>query len=267
MRERCTLKNIAIAAYIVLLTSSFAGCSKQSPPAAQNPGSAPAAAAPGGNPPAGPGESPAPAAQTAPAPAAENPVQQPAPAPAPAPAPPPKPKPRIAELAVDTPITVRTIQAITTKTAKAGDRFSATLEAPISSGGWAIAKRGATVRGRLVDATQGGRVKGKAGLTLQLTSFRAADGQTVPIVTSLSSAEAKGTKKKDAAKIGIGAGLGAAIGAIAGGGKGAAIGALVGGGAGTGLVLGTKGEAATIPSETVLTFRLLSPVQITEQLK
>ena len=261
MRERCSSENLGIALFVVFLIVSVAGCSKQSPPAAQNPGAAPAAAAPAGNVPSGPGESPVPAAQTAPSPAAENPAQPPAPAP------PPKPKPRTAELAMDTPIVVRTIQAITTKTAKAGERFSATLNAPISSGGWVIAKRGATVHGRLVDATQGGRVKGKAGLTLQLTSFRTTDGQTVPIVTSLTAVEAKGTKKKDAAKIGLGAGAGAAIGAIAGSGKGAAIGALVGGGAGTALVLSTKGGAATIPSESVLTFRLLSSVKITEKLE
>ena len=47
--------------------------------------------------------------------------------------------------------------------------------------------------------------------------------------------------------MGIGAGAGAAVGAIAGGGQGAAIGALVGGGAGAAL----RGEAAAIPAETV----------------
>jgi hypothetical protein len=63
------------------------------------------------------------------------------------------------------------------------------------------------------------------------------------------------------------AGIGAAIGAIAGGGKGAAIGAGVGGAAGAGTVLGTKGEQAELENETRLTFKLKQPVTLTEKLK
>jgi hypothetical protein len=70
------------------------------------------------------------------------------------------------------------------------------------------------------------------------------------------------TKKRDAAIIGGGAGLGAAIGAIAGGKKGAGIGAAVGGGAGTGTVLATKGKELNYPPETRLSFTLASPLEI-----
>ena len=77
--------------------------------------------------------------------------------------------------------------------------------------------------------------------------------------------EAKTTKKKDAAKIGIGAGAGALIGGIAGGGKGAGIGALVGGGGGTAVVLATRGDPAVVPSETVLNLKLSAPLTVTEK--
>jgi hypothetical protein len=73
---------------------------------------------------------------------------------------------------------------------------------------------------------------------------------------------AEATKKRDAAIIGGGAGIGAAIGAITGGGKGAAIGAAVGGGAGTGTVLATKGKEIRYGAETVLTFTLAGAVEI-----
>ena len=66
---------------------------------------------------------------------------------------------------------------------------------------------------------------------------------------------------------GGGAILGTIVGAIAGGGKGAAIGAGVGGGAGAGTVMATRGNAATLPSETRVTFRLKAPVTITENLR
>jgi hypothetical protein len=95
-----------------------------------------------------------------------------------------------------------------------------------------------------------------------MTRLHAASGGSVGISTSTITRDANSTKKKDAMKIGIGSGVGAAIGAIAGGGKGAAIGAAAGGGAGTGVVLGTHGDAAVIPSESVLHFTLRAPVRV-----
>jgi hypothetical protein len=139
------------------------------------------------------------------------------------------------------------------------------LGQPIVDGDWVVAKKGATVSGVVVDADEGGRVKGVASLTLQLTRLTLADGRTVDLDTSKITRQAQTTKKKDATKVGIGAGIGAAIGAIAGGGKGAAIGAGAGAGAGTGVVLATKGDPAVIASESQLTFRTTSPVKITKQ--
>jgi hypothetical protein len=144
---------------------------------------------------------------------------------------------------------------------KTGDVFSAILEEPIAAGNWVVAPAGARVDGRIVEADKGGRVRGKANLSVELTSLTIADGRKIEIVTSPISSEAAASKGKDAKKIGIGAGAGAAVGAIAGGGQGAAIGALVGGGAGAAL----RGEAAEIPAETVLAFELRSPVTIQER--
>ena len=179
-------------------------------------------------------------------------------------APPPAP-PRVFTLAAGTPLSVWTTSTISTKTAKAGDSFTATLAQPIVDGDWVVAKKGATVSGTVVDADQGGRVKGVASLTLQVNRLTLADGSTVDLPTSKVTRQAKSTKKKDAMKVGIGAGVGAAIGAIAGGGKGAAIGAGAGAGAGTGVVLATKGDPAVIGSESQLTFRTTSPVKITKR--
>ena len=92
------------------------------------------------------------------------------------------------------------------------------------------------------------------------------DGQNVRIRTDPYRKDGPSSTGMDAAKIGAGAVIGAAIGAIAGGGKGAAIGAGVGGAAGTGDVLLTRGKPADIPVETRLTFRVQDPVTITEKL-
>jgi hypothetical protein len=163
------------------------------------------------------------------------------------------------------PITIFTAKDLSTKTAKDGDLFTASLAAPIVDGDWVIAKRGATVQGVVVNSDPGGRVKGRASMTVKLRSLQLADGRTVELSTNSYTKEAKSTKKKDAMKIGIGAGIGAAIGAIAGGGKGAAIGAGAGGGAGTGLVLATRGDPAVIPSESQLKFRLQGPITVTKR--
>jgi hypothetical protein len=181
-------------------------------------------------------------------------------APAPTPAP-----PRIATIEAGTPITIYTARTLSTKTAKDGDRFTASLARDITDGDWVIAKKGAQVNGVVVNSDPGGRVKGRASMTVELRSLELADGRTVNIDTSSYTKEAKATKKKDATKIGIGAGVGAAIGAIAGGGKGAAIGAGAGGATGTGVVMATRGDPAVIPSESQLTFKLSSPIKVTKQ--
>jgi len=71
-----------------------------------------------------------------------------------------------------------------------------------------------------------------------------------------------GKNRRTGEYVGGGAGLGALIGAIAGGGKGAGIGAIVGGAAGAGAQVLTKGNEVRVPAETVLNFRLDSPVNL-----
>ena len=181
---------------------------------------------------------------------------------APAKVDPPAPsKPEPVTIGAGTPIEVRTQTELSTKSAKTGDSFTATLAAPIEIDGKLIAPRGARVQGRVVESDPGGRVKGLATISVRLTQLRVGDRE-VPIETRSIVREAHATKRKDAAKVGIGAGIGAAIGAIAGGGQGAAIGAASGGAAGTGLVLATHGDPAVIGAESVLKFKLTAPVTV-----
>jgi hypothetical protein len=146
---------------------------------------------------------------------------------------------------------------------KTGDAFSAILEEPIAVGSWVVAAQGAKVDGRIVESDDGGRLKGKANLSIELTALTTSDGQKIDIVTSPVASEAASNKSGDAVKVGVGAGAGAAVGAIAGGGTGALVGGLIGGGAGAAM----RGAAAEIPAETVVTFELRSPVTIQERAK
>ncbi len=156
-----------------------------------------------------------------------------------------------------------TITALSTKTAQNGQVFQATLAQDLVVDGTVVARKGADVTGAVVSSDPGGKVKGVATLGVALRSLTAANGERIPIQTGNHTAEAKKSVKKDVVRGGIMTGAGAAIGAIAGGGKGAAIGAGIGAGAGVGTAMMTKGEPASIPAETALTFKLSAPASIT----
>lgn len=170
-------------------------------------------------------------------------------------------EPETATLPAGTMLKVRTTSTLSTKSTRSGEEFVAHIVDAITIDGKTAVPAGTAVRGVVVDADEGGRVKGTASLTVQLRELELATG-SVNIETGSVARVANATKKDDATKIGVGAGIGAAIGAIAGGGKGAAIGAASGAGAGTGVVLATRGEPAEIGAESVLTFELRSPVTV-----
>jgi len=175
------------------------------------------------------------------------------------------PVPRRVTLETGTPISIVTATQLSTKDQKTGDPFAASLAEDLAVGDWVIAKAGAEVKGIVANADPGGRVQGVASLSVRLQALTLADGRTLDIKTGVYAVKARSTKKKDAVRIGIGAGVGSAIGAIAGGGKGAAIGAAVGGGAGTAATVATRGEPAVIPAESKIAFKLGAPVEVAEQ--
>lgn len=173
---------------------------------------------------------------------------------------PPAPKP--ITVPAGTQVVVRTTTAISTKDMKTGEHFAATLQQPLVVDGVTLAPKGAEVEGVVVESDPGGRVKGVAQIAVALHSIHTSAGK-VEIQTGAYVTQARSSVKKDVTRGAIMTGVGAAIGAIAGGGKGAAVGAGVGAGAGTATAVATRGEAATIPAESVLTFALKAPVTVT----
>jgi hypothetical protein len=162
---------------------------------------------------------------------------------------------RTTEIPAGTAISILLIDSLSSEKNQAGDEFMASLSDPLMVGGKLVADKGTKVRGRIVDAVGAGRVKGLASLSLVLTGIM--DGEkSIPIVTEALVTEAEATKGRDAAVVAGAAGVGAAIGAIAGGKKGAGIGTLIGAGSGTGAVLATKGNEVEFGSETKLKFTL-----------
>jgi hypothetical protein len=156
---------------------------------------------------------------------------------------------------------VRLAETLDTKRNRTGDRFHATLDAPITENGMEIIPRGATFSGRVDTSQSSGRLKGRAAMTLELDSFEL-NGRKYQISTSHTSRVSGNHKRRNLVAIGGGAGAGAGIGALAGGPAGALIGAGAGAGAGTLGAVFTGKKQVSIPVETRLSFELRRPVQL-----
>ncbi len=143
-----------------------------------------------------------------------------------------------------------------------GDIFSATLDQPIIASGWVVARRGQAITGQVTVAQKASH-GGVSQLGVELNEITLVDGQVVPTMTEM----VKGTPRptppgRDVNIVGTTTGIGAVVGAITYGGAGAAIGAGLGATAGLIGVLSTRGNPTIIYPESVLTFRLDNPVEV-----
>jgi hypothetical protein len=166
-------------------------------------------------------------------------------------------------VAAGTTLTVTVDQDVSTKANKSGDRFEASLAEPITLNGNEVIPKGAKIRGTVTQADSAGHLKGGAILSLTLDSI-AVHGQSYSVSTSTYTQQGKARGKRTVIGAGGGAAAGAIIGAIAGGGKGAAIGAAAGGGAGTAGAAYTGDRDLSVPAETRLHFKLSKSLSISQ---
>ena len=164
-------------------------------------------------------------------------------------------------LPAGTVLTVRLNEAISSKSNHAGDKFTATIEEPVEVDGKVVVPKGSSVSGTVTDAKARGKIKGSALLRLVLDSMTVKE-KDYDIETAVVAQNMAGKGKRTAALGGGGAATGALVGAVAGGAKGFGIGMLVG--AGVGLAGGafTGNKNIELPAESVLTFKLLKPVEL-----
>ena len=143
------------------------------------------------------------------------------------------------------------LTSLSTDASQRGDRFQARVVEPAQYAGY-------IVDGRVSQVKRPGKVKGVAELQLAFDQIRSTDHRTATLraelleitpmggeeteVDSEGGVKGRDSTKDDAAKVGAASGVGAIIGAIAGGGKGAAIGAIIGGGAGAAGVMTQRGK-------------------------
>jgi hypothetical protein len=258
---------VLVAVGLAAACSTEAPGGSETPPAASAPAEAPSSSpetatpvAAGATQPAPGSQALAPAGSTA-APSATR-GAPPVTAASPAAAAPP-PAPRFAEvtLPAGTQLPLRLDSALASDQSSVEDPVRASLRSDVVLDERTVLPAGTDVRGVVTSVARSAKVKGRASLAFRFTSL-AFDDETYDIRTSSVSRQAKGTKKKDATKIGIGAGAGALIGGIVGGGKGAAVGTAVGAGTGTGVVLATRGEEVRMAAGTPVTVTLSEPLTV-----
>jgi BON domain len=157
---------------------------------------------------------------------------------------------------------VRINQGMNSKNAVKGAAFDGVVLSNVFSGNVIAIPRGATLQGTVVDVHPAGQLKGKGELKLQLTSV-SFGGKTYPIATDFwwhQGVDKTGSTVGNT--VGL-AGVGALIGAVAGGGVGAAVGAGVGGIAGLGVSSASGRGEASLPPEAIVTFHLTQSADVT----
>jgi hypothetical protein len=160
-----------------------------------------------------------------------------------------------------TTLQLRLRSAVASDTSQVEDAVRAELRQAVAVNGTTVLPEGTEVAGVVTQAERSGRVKGRARIGYRFNSLNYG-GERYDVTTAPLSHEAEATKGKDATKIAVGAGAGAAIGAIIGGGDGAAKGAAIGGAAGTGAVLATRGDEVRLAPGASVTTRLTAPLTI-----
>jgi hypothetical protein len=162
-----------------------------------------------------------------------------------------------------TSIEVQLPAAISTKTAKVGNRVSANLTNDLVVDGKVIARAGSLLQGSVTEVISGSKqIGGTPTLGLTFDNLTLADGSDTTVNGTVTQVAVKSDKGRDAAKIAGGAVAGAVIGHQVDSDKGKIIGGLLGAAAGT-VAARKTGTEVELPAGTVIGFTLNSPVNVT----
>ena len=155
-------------------------------------------------------------------------------------------------------------EELSTKHNQVGDRFTATLDQPLTDGRRVLLPAGARIHGE-VTAVGKSRDSGEKELRVAVNTISVyGNSYTIEATITEARARKKGASAGSTAlKIGGGAVVGAILGRVIGGDtKGTLIGAAIGAVAGTAIALGTQGSDAIIDEGSVLRFRLDEPLSV-----
>lgn len=165
---------------------------------------------------------------------------------------------------------------LSTRTARPGDRFTALVREPIYVNGKEAIPYGSQIEGRVSEVERPGRTHGVGKLDIAYERITLPGGYSETIVASTAGAETTdktkvgkegsiagpNSRKRDVEETAAGGGIGAGIGAIAGGAKGTAIGGGVGALIGLADSLRRRGKDLELPAGTTISVRLDRPLTL-----
>lgn len=167
-------------------------------------------------------------------------------------------------------VLLRLTNSVDTKRTAVGDVLYLETAVPVFVSGKLIIPRGSYVSGRVTEAQQAGRVKGKGALNLRFESLTLPNGVARDLRSRAGGVDARGNvdrkegriegegnKGGDAGTVGRTTATGASVGTLAGAasghyGMGAGIGAAAGAAAGLAGVLGSRGPGVVLPPGTTM---------------
>jgi hypothetical protein len=163
-------------------------------------------------------------------------------------------------------VSLAVANAISSRSAKAGEEFTATVNSDVrDAAGHVVIPAGSTVHGTIVEVHPGG-TKNPGMLKLAINSVNVR-GTSYPLDATIESAatvrEGRGVTGKEAAKVGAGAAVGAIAGRIIGKDtKGTIIGGVVGAAAGAGVAAATRSIDIVLPAGGQVDIALTTPVTV-----
>jgi hypothetical protein len=173
----------------------------------------------------------------------------------------------MARLGVGAKIDVAARDTISSRTAKAGDVFTARVVEDVKNAtGQVVIPAGSVVNGTITAVKPAPNPRTPGTLTLSVTSVTVR-GTSYPIDAAVDSVETihkgRGVTSGDAAKVGAGAVAGAVLGRVLGGNKkGTIIGGVVGGIAGAGVANQTKDSDIVLPAGAHIIIRLTKELAV-----
>jgi serine/threonine-protein kinase len=159
-----------------------------------------------------------------------------------------------------TTIAIRTTTAIDSGSSYAGQKFAASVDAPVVVLGSVVVPRGANAQLEVVVAADSGHLRGRPVLELRMVAL-AVHGQLVTVETDSFLREGTSRTGTTGAVVGGAAAVGGVIGGVFHRKRGAAEGAAAGAGAGTVVEEGGRNRVQ-IPSESRIEFHLRAPVPV-----
>jgi len=177
----------------------------------------------------------------------------------------------------DTVISVQMNSTLSSRTARVGDKFIATVTVPVYVNGQTVIPAGTIVEGRVTQVTPAKRMNRSGTIGIDFDDLVFPNGSRLGLVGGLTSSDPETRRHIDdesrvsgqgnnrpAVFIGGGGAIGAVLGGIAGGGKGAVLGGVAGAGVGVAGVLLAKGEEAQVSAGTPFGVQLKQPLVIRE---